>query len=182
MEDEGQGMTDSSGATGQAKRGQRGGGRQPVDSKTRARVRKLAREGQMSRNAIAKECGISTSTVTRICAEATPPITFDRTMTKVAVEARTVDLKARRTALSSSMLDDVDELRRRMFLDYQVKTTDGNGTVVTYEASPGARDWKDTMTAVGIAIDKHLVLVKADSDDRDLPAVDAWLAAMMGGN
>lgn len=157
------------------KRGARGGGREPVSSKTRARVRQLAREG-MGRNAISRETGVPHATVSRLCASARPPILFDRAATKAAVSAKMTDLKARRAVLSEGMLDDADEIRRRLFEERTVRTTDGQGTVISYTVEPQARDWKDALTAVGIAIDKHLVLVRHDSDDRDLPAVDAWLA------
>lgn len=159
--------------------GQRGGGRQPVDSKTRALVRKLARSG-LSRNEVARRSGVSTYSVSKICADASPPITFDRRAIAAATEAKIIDHKARRAAISGQMLDLVGEFQSRMFKELTVRTTDGQGTVITYTVDPTARDWKDTMTAIGISIDKHLAIVRIDSDDRDLPAVDQWLAAMMG--
>ena len=153
--------------------------RRSVDAKTRARVLELARSG-MGRNEVARESGVSADTVTRICRAAKPPVTFDRAQTKVATEARLVDLKARRTALSTAILDDVDKMRERLFAEYLVRSVDRDGNTVEYMALPTARDWRDTLTAIGIGIDKHIVLTRHDSDDRDLPAVDAWLAAMMG--
>lgn len=175
-------MTDTSGATGQAKPGQRGGGRRPVDSKTRARVRRLAREGQ-TRNAIAKAVGISASTVTRICAEAKPPIAFDRSATKAAVEARTIDLKAKRTEISQMAVAEVSRLFKLLTAEHEVIHWDKEGYMHRGTIDrPTSGDIKNYATSIGILVDKHLVLVKADSDDRDLPAVDAWLAAMMGGN
>lgn len=172
-------MAGSSGTTPPKGSGQRGGGRRPVDSKTRAKVRKLAREGN-TRNAIAKLVGLSPSTVSRICAEAVPPITFDRSKVAVAIEANTIDVKARRAALSIGLLDDLDRLRKMMFeptTRVHFSVTNGREE---YEAQPSSGEIKDLFIAAGIAIDKHLVLVRTDSDDRDLPAVDQWISAMMG--
>lgn len=171
-------MTDTSGATGQAKRGQRGGGRHPVDSKTRARVRKLAREGN-SRNAIAKLVGISPSSVSKICAEAKPPISFDRSATKAAVEARTIDLKAKRTEISQMAVEEVTRLFKLLTEEHEVIHWDKDGFMHRGTIDrPTSGDIKNYATSIGILVDKHLVLTRADSDDRDLPAVDAWLAAM----
>jgi DNA-binding Lrp family transcriptional regulator len=158
--------------------GQRGGGRRPVDSKTRARVEALGRAGQMSRNAIAKDVGISPSTVTRICREATPPITFDRSATAVAVEARQLDLKAERARISARLIAEIDGLFDKMHAPHVV--------VGWYEGSasehvldqPTSGDVKNYATTLGILLDKHLALVKHDSDDRDKPAVDKWLEAL----
>lgn len=172
-------MSDTGTTGGKAPRGQRGGGRKPVDSKTRALIRKLARDGK-SRNAVAREAGVSTSTVTKVCSEARPPITFDRSATKVAVEARVVDLKARRVELAQLMLETAFTLHGKLFEQRTVSTTDGSGGVVSYEVDPTAKDWQATLTAIGIATDKHLLLVRTDSDDRDLPAVDAWLQLTLG--
>lgn len=176
----GQGMADSRGATG-AKNGKAAPGRSPVTDKIRARVIELGRTGEWSRNAIAKDVGLSGATVSKICREAQPPVTFDRSAIRAATEAKVFDAKARRARLAEGVLDDADEIRKRLFAQLTVKTTDGNGMVVEYQVDPSARDWKDAATALGIMIDKHLVLARADSDDRDLPAVDAWLVAMMGG-
>lgn len=174
-------MADSGKATPPKGNGQRGGGKKPIDSKTRARVRKLAREGKHSRNAIAKLVGISTASVTKICAEARPPISFDRSGVKAAVEARQIDLKAKRADLSTKAVTEVERLFRLLTSPHEVIHWDKDGMMhrATIER-PTSGDVKNYATSIGILIDKHLVLVRTDSDDRDLPAVDAWLQAMMG--
>lgn len=174
-------MAGSSGTTPPKGSGQRGGGRRPVDSKTRARVRKLARSGK-SRNAIARECTLSPSTVSRICAEAKPPISFDRSKTAAAVEAHSIDLKAKRATLSVRAVTEVERLFGLLDAQHEVIHWDKDGIMHRGTiASPTSGDVKNYATSIGILIDKHLVLVKTDSDDRDLPAVDQWLAAMMAG-
>lgn len=169
------------GSTSGSKRGQNGGGRGPVDSKTKAKVRRLARSG-MSRNAIAREVGIGTSTVSRICATAQPPITFAREHVKAATEAKVLDAKARRAQLADDLLGDVTKLRGMLFEQVsRVHFSVTNGRE-EYEGPLSPGEMKDLATTFGILLDKHAMLVKFDTDDRDLPAVDAWLAAMMGGD
>ncbi len=132
----------------------------------------------MSRNAIAKDVGVSPSTVSRICAEATPPITFDRSATAVAVQAVQMDHKAERARISTRLIQEIVGLLTLMHAPHVV--------VGWYEGSasehvldrPTSGDVKNYMTTIGIALDKHLALVKHDSDDRDKPAVDKWLEAL----
>lgn len=137
----------------------------------------MAREG-MTRNAIAREVGVSPSTVSNLCASAKPPIHFDRSATKVAVQAAVLDAKARRGQISEGLLDDVTTIRARLFSPIERthhSVTDGT---VRYEAPPTPGEIRELATALGILLDKHLVLVKTDSDDRDLPALDAWLDSL----
>ena len=174
-------MASSRGTTPPTGSGQRGGGRQPVDTKTRAKVRKLARAGK-SRNETARLCGVSTSTVSKICAEAKPPITFNRAATKAATEARVIDLKAQRAEISEKAVAEVFRLFGLLTSAHEVIHWDKDGRI--HRASikrPTSGDVKNYITSIGILTDKHLAILKNDSDDRDLPAVEAWLAAMMGG-
>lgn len=168
--------------TTQGKTGNRGGGRRPVDSKTRARIRKLAREGK-SRNAIAKTVGVSPSTVSKVCAEARPPITFDRAKTKAAVEAHALDLKLARAKLSEQAIERVGKLFDLLDSKHTVHHFDKDGCMSTGTLDrPTSGDMKNYITSIGILIDKHIALIKHDSDDRDLPAVDKWLVAMIGAD
>lgn len=167
--------------TQEGKDGQRGGGRRPVDSKTRARVRKLAREG-LSRNEVARRCGISPSTVTRICAEATPPITFDRAATRVAVEAHQVDLKEQRQQLARRALHDAVAQLDKLTQPHEVIHWDKDGFMHRGEIDqPTSGDVRNYATAVGILIDKHLVLVKHDSEGGELSGLDKFLQHLMPG-
>jgi hypothetical protein len=152
--------------------------RPPVDDKTRARVRKLAREG-MSRNAIARETDVTQWTVSRICAEARPPITFDRSRIKTATEAKVVDAKARRAVLAGLMLDDAFTLRARAL---GKKTVLGfeDGETVSREVDYDAVEVKHLFTAVGIVIDKHLTLTDHDGVGGNLSSVEAWIQMMTG--
>lgn len=151
----------------------------PLTDATKAKIRKLARTGTMSRNAVARECGVSPTTVARVCAAAKPPITFDRTATAQATEAKLVDLKVRRAALSQRAVDEVDRLFGLLTTPHEITHWDKDGFIHRAQIElPSSGDVKNYATAIGILLDKHLALVKHDSDDRDKPAVDKWLEAM----
>ncbi|WP_460774231.1 helix-turn-helix domain-containing protein [Microbacterium sp. GXF7504] len=148
-----------------------------IDSVTRARVIELAEAG-MSQAAIAREVGIARSSVGRICADA--GITFDRSKTAAAVEAHRIDLKAERTALAGETAQ-----RARAILDKldrpHVVVGWYQGEAFEHElAGPTSGDARNLAIAAAVLVDKHLALVKHDADDRDLPAVDRWLAQMLG--
>lgn len=154
-----------------------GAGRRPVDDKTRERIRKLAAEG-LSRNAIARECKVSPSTVSRLL----PAGTFDRTATAAATEAKVQDLKAQRAELSRMAVSEIHRLFGLLDARHEVIHWDKEGVMHRGQIDrPTSGDVKNYATAIGILTDKHLALIRHDSDDRDLPAVDQWLAALMGG-
>lgn len=135
----------------------------------------------MTRNAIAREVGVSPSTVTKVCDTARPPITFDRTATATAVEARATDLKARRQALATGLLDDVERLRGMLFSDIERKHMSVTNGEVTYYTKPVPGEIKDLLIAAGIGIDKHLTLVRHDTDGVDLQGLDLFLAHLIPG-
>lgn len=143
-------------------------------------MRQLGREG-MSRNAIAREVGISTSSVSKICAEAIPVIEFNRAATRAATAAVVSDAKGRRAALSVKAMDEVERLFGLLTTVHEVIHWDKDGLMHRGSIDrPTSADVKNYATSIGILIDKHIVLIKHDSDDRDLPAVDAWLQHVMG--
>lgn len=150
----------------------------PISDRTKARIRKLAREG-MSRNGIAREVKVSSSTVSRVCAAARPPISFDRSETAAATEAKVQDLKARRAEITHMAVDEITRLFGLLTSPHEVIHWDKDGFMHRGEIErPTSGDVKNYATAIGILTDKHLALIRHDSDDRDLPAVDKWLAAM----
>jgi len=154
-------------------------GRAPVDPKTRARVVELAKVlPPMSRNAIAREVGISSSTVSRIVAAELPEHSWGRVATKAATEAKLVDLKAARAELATDVLAEARAILAK-FQAPHVKVLNHQGVGYDHPmAGPESGDVKNYAIALGILLDKHLLLVRHDSDDRDLPAVDRWLAAL----
>ena len=163
-----------------------GSGRRPVSAETRARAVELGRrfmagEREWTRNAIARELGVSPSSVSTWCHAAEPPVTFDRSASAVAVEARSADAKVARAELAASVLSEARRLVGLMSAPATVHTFDRDGVLRTGTLdAPPAGDVRNYAVAAGVLVDKHLALVRQDSDDRDLPAVEAWLRAMMG--
>jgi len=153
-----------------------------VDPQKRDDALRRARAGE-SRNGIARTLGVAPSTISRWCAAADPPVTFDRTATRAATEARVDDAKARRAKLSTALLDDLDALRADLFTERtRVHFDPKSGKTTTYTAPPTPGELRDLVVSVGVLLDKHLTLARHDSDDRDLPAVDQWIAWALGGD
>lgn len=121
--------------------------------------------GQLSRNAIARKHHVAGSTVSAIADEAGIPDAFDRANVESATRARTADLKARRAALAEGLLEDVELLRDRAWDAYEhvVVTKDGAETVDL--VLPPLSEVRNAYAAIGIATDKHLALLKHDTDN-----------------
>ena len=152
-----------------------------VDAKTRAHMVELYRAGQ-SFTAVARETGRAKTTVAKILHDEIPDeIRAPSTAQAVAVEARRATAKDRRAAISEGLLDDVEELRRRLWERPQVVGLDDDDLPIIAVAPNEPREIQRLMTSIGIAIDKHLVIVRHDSDDKALPEVDQYLEAMLNG-
>jgi len=120
--------------------------------------------GQLSRNAIARKHRVALGTVTNIAQENGLADAFDRSAVESATRARVADLKARRAALAEGLLEDVELLRDRAWDAYEhvVVTKDGAETVDL--VLPPLSEVRNAYAAIGIATDKHLALLKHDSD------------------
>lgn len=118
--------------------------------------------GEKSRGKIAREHGVSTTTVSKIAREEGIDQPFSREQTEKATAAAVTDAKARRAALASDALTGaqaaLDRLRERV-----ADMSD-----------------RDLITLFGVATDKHVALDRHDSDTTGLAAVDAWLRDMIG--
>lgn len=132
--------------------------------------------GVGTRNSIARAFEVSPSTVSNICKQAQPPILWDRSNQEAAARAVSIDAKVRRQRIGEGLLDDVDRLRAMLFAERTRLTRDGREVQI----APDPQDIKNLLIALGIAIDKHAMLSRFDSDDRDLSSVDAWLAHITG--
>lgn len=78
------------------------GGRRPVDSSTRARVLELFEAGDLGRNEIAREVGLAAATISGIAREVGHE--FDRSKSRVAIQARAVDIADMRSMLAKASL------------------------------------------------------------------------------
>lgn len=151
-----------------------------VTDEERARVAELHAAG-LSRNAIAAELGRPWSTVTKIARQL--GLSFDRSQTRAAVEARKVDLAAMRADLAHLAL-----VKAKGFLDaldQPFLAFNFGGKDNTYEEHlldrPPTGDIRNLMTAFGIATQRSLELTKFDVDPNEgASAVDAWLDHMAG--
>lgn len=153
-----------------------GSGRPPVDPKTHARIAALHAEGK-SRNAIARELGISGSTVTRHL----PPGSFDRSRIEPAIQAAEWDAKRARLELSKTSLVEAGRLIGLMSSPHTLTHWTKDGELKRAQLDlPQSGDVRNYAVAAAVLVDKHLALIRADSDDRDLPAVDAWLEHVSG--
>lgn len=132
-----------------------------ISDQQREQVIQLHGEGK-KRNEIARETGISPGSVTNICKAA--GLTFDRSMTKKATEARQIDMAELRSELTTSTLRVADKLRARI-----EKAIDDNELDMTP---------KDAATVFGIFADKHALLTKLTPEAEGNSSVDAWLKSL----
>lgn len=155
--------------------------RRTITDADKRRIRALHKKG-LGRNAIARELGLSLATVTKICQEA--GLSFDRSKTKVAVEARKIDLADLRTRAAERSLLRVHKLHDRLdaydetrAFTYRISTGKGVETV-TDESIPADHELKFAQAIA--SHERTAAHASPVTSDTDLPAVDAWLAHMAG--
>lgn len=141
----------------------------PLPEADRTRILKLHGQG-MTRNDIARETGRSGSTVTKVVHDA--GLSFDRTATKAATEARKADLAARRADLRIKFLDRADELLD-MF-DKPVTVFNFGGRDNTYEERtldrPTIGDMRSLIQAAATASTQEIRIGQADADQGEQAA------------
>ena len=146
---------------------------------TKAEILRLCRAG-VTRNDIARRVGCAAASVTGVVKRA--GLSFDRSATEAATEARKVDLAARRAELAAGLLDDVQRLRGQLFAPTTMHAFGGKDN--THNSvdlpEPLHADKLKLVQAVGAAIDRHLKLDAHDTDEQGLTAVDAFLKGMLG--
>lgn len=99
------------------------------------------------------------------------------------VRGQQAHMAQRRAALAERLLTDAERLRELVWGPCNVYNLGGKDNTFSEATAkaPSARDRKELMLALGIALTKHVELVKFDSDGgMGLPAVDAWIQAMKG--
>jgi hypothetical protein len=139
------------------------------------------RAGTVSCRGLAAEFEVSPSTVRKIAKEIGQPGAFARAQTKNATRARVADLAARRAGLAETMLDLAERIAARATEPYKIvlATKDDVHTVLLDE--PPLGEVRQAMTAVGIAVDKHMALIRFDTKDGAsgvaLSLVDALVGA-----
>lgn len=101
----------------------------PVTDEDRQRVRELHAQG-LGRNAIARQLQRSPRTISELAAEL--DLSFDRTMTAVATQARVIDARARRAALVERYYEHAHKQLDRLDRDEHTIKEVSLGKVVTY--------------------------------------------------
>lgn len=126
------------------------GGQHPrVTAEDEQRVRELHAQG-LGRNAIAREIGRGPRTVSVIADRLN--LTFDRTHTAVATEARKTDAKARRTAIIEALYDVVEDDLAYLQDDTYDLVEVSMGAPVRYDVNRlPAQDRKALITSISTA-------------------------------
>lgn len=130
----------------------------PIPEQQRENVLDLARAGH-SRNEVARLSGISPASVTRICSAA--GVSFDRSSTAIAVQARVIDMKHARGLLASGLLDDIAEARRRL------------------HRAGEAREFFDLARSVAALANAHVRIAGVDDADQGAEEARSMLGSLM---
>lgn len=140
----------------------------PLDPDKRAAIEQAIRNSNgRSRNAIARDHGVAASTVTKIANQAGNADAFDRSQTRNATRARSVDLADARLRLQERWLGKANEAldrseRECLVYAFGGKENDYNQRVLDL---PPAADYRSFVTAAAVATDKMLALAKHDTSD-----------------
>lgn len=135
----------------------------PLDPDKRAQIADAIRQGG-HRNAIAREHGVSPSTVTSIAKQEGLTDAFDRSSTKRATEARNADVAADRASLKAQLLEDAHRLRRQLWEPCELLNFGGRDNTLGRVdlPRPTFEQQRNIMTSVGIAVDKIEKLERLD--------------------
>lgn len=136
-------------------------------------IQKLAKEG-LSLSQIAKKTGVSRNTCKKYAEVVGVDFGANRNPgLKVAVENRTLDLKARRQALAIRLLDETDELLDSLHKEHLAFSFGGkdNDYAEKLIDAPPAADKKHIVSAASMLMQKHLEYIKHDNDNGASEAV-----------
>ncbi|MFE0132403.1 helix-turn-helix domain-containing protein [Streptomyces sp. NPDC059037] len=135
----------------------------PVTDKDREAVRRLHAQG-LGRNAIAREIGRATRTVSVLAAEM--HLTFDTTLTEDATRSRIAQLAEKRAILADALTDDALRLTEQLWAPAVVFSFGGkdNTYAERHVAEPPAHDKKALMSAAATAAAQSLRLVPPTDD------------------
>ncbi|WP_350347251.1 helix-turn-helix domain-containing protein [Agromyces sp. G08B096] len=146
------------------------------DSHARVRARKLFDEG-MSCNAIARELGVSASTISRWAKG--EGLSFDRSATAAASAAVEVDARARRTLIRSRLYGRVEKLLSSVEAETfktLVPSGPGEQSTRTLDYVP-SNDERNISTSIANYLKEARELERAD-DDRGVGSAESLLGAL----
>lgn len=135
----------------------------PFTDEERDRLRELHAQG-LSLHEIARRMGRGKTTISRHAASM--GLSWDRSKTIEATKARTADVKALRAELKHQFLVKAGELLAQMDEPYLVFNFGGKDNSYNDRLldRPPTADLRNLMTAAAVAVDKHAVLERLDSD------------------
>jgi hypothetical protein len=142
-----------------------------------ARLRELHALGWSTRR-IADEMGYSKTEVARHGNQL--GLEWNRARTAAATQAKVVDNKARRAALTSALLDDVEKIRGKFWAPYTFVAGSKDGPAVLDLPEPDAASLRNYVTSAAVLIDKHVALAKVDQDGGRAQALSLVEAMVTG--
>ncbi|MGH3275419.1 MAG: hypothetical protein ACRDNZ_13990 [Streptosporangiaceae bacterium] len=137
-----------------------------LDPEKRASIIAALKGPEPKRNQIARDHGVSPSTVTKIAGEEGLSTAFDRTQTAKCTRAKAFDAKRARAQLVEDLYGDAQRLRtERIWAEYTQIVSGPAGSEFVTTKLPPLRDQQAGFTAVAICIDKATKLSDVDSSD-----------------
>jgi AraC-like DNA-binding protein len=134
-----------------------------IDDTKREHILRLHAEG-LGCKAIARQAGVSPSTVSKVCNE--NGLTFDRTKTAIATKALVADAKHRRAVLADGFLDDAAKLREQIFAPVEYIDHGGKDYIEVrwFQNEPTPTDKLKLAQALDVLLRRHEALVNMDTD------------------
>ncbi|WP_113699171.1 helix-turn-helix domain-containing protein [Nonomuraea lactucae] len=151
----------------------------PLSDDERQQIRDLHAAGHGC-NAIARQLGRDRATISKHAKDL--GLSFDRTQTKAATEARIADAKHKRALLADQLLDDALRLRTQLWEPCKVYNFGGrdNTYAEAHLDHPDFAGQEKILRSLAVAVDKHARLIELDRDPEGLAAVDVWLRGITG--
>jgi hypothetical protein len=156
----------------------------PLDASKRDAILKDIRAGVKARNQIARDHGVSPSTVTKIAKDFAITDAFDRSNLKDALQAKAIDDKAYRRATSRRFLEKCNQMLDQMDQPHLVFAFGGRDNTYAEHVLDRAPtgDLRNLMVTAATAFDKHLAADKHDADQTEsMASVDQWLDSLTAG-
>lgn len=137
----------------------------PLPPDKRAAILATIKAGGTCRG-IARQHGVSPSTVRSIAHDAGLTNAFERTQTAAATRAKQADNRARRVDLSTLLLDDAHRLRAQLWQPCTIGAFGGRNNVWTDTELPEPTfgDKRAILASVNSAVRNHLDLERVDAD------------------
>lgn len=153
---------------------------EPLTDDERQRIRELHAAGRGC-NQIARDLGRSPAIVSKTAREL--GLSFDRSTTVAATEAKKADASALRAALMLDYLEDARRLRGQLWESCEYREYGGRDFTLRKwrQREPTPADKLKLMQASTMAADRSLRLQLFDGESEGLAAVDAWLRDVEGG-